>query len=93
MFTLQLHDTKTGNQYIGSAYGKGGIWQRWSDYSSNVHGGNKKLKELCNNKYKQNFQYTILQSLASNISAKEIIKIENLYKVKFGTKSFGLNEN
>jgi len=87
-------DTKTGNQYIGSAYGKGGIWQRWSDYSSNVHAGNKKLKELCNNnKYKQSFQYTILQSLASNISAKEIIKIENLYKVKFGTKSFGLNEN
>jgi len=87
-------DTKTGNQYIGSAYGKGGIWQRWSDYASNIHGGNKKLKELCdNNNYKQNFQYTILQSLPSNISAKEVIKIENLYKEKFGTKSFGLNEN
>lgn len=88
-------DTKTGNQYIGSAYGKGGIWQRWSDYASNIHGGNKKLKELCDNNknYKQNFQYTILQSLPSNISAKEVIKIENLYKEKFGTKSFGLNEN
>ncbi len=23
-------DTRTGNQYIGSAYGNDGIWQKWS---------------------------------------------------------------
>ena len=88
-------DSKTGNQYIGSAYGEGGIWQRWSEYAISVHGNNKRLKELCSsdNNYKMNFRYTVLQSLPSNISKKEVIKLENLFKEKFGTRSFGLNEN
>ena len=88
-------DKKTGNQYIGSAYGQGGVWQRWSDYASNGHGGNQKLIELCANKnnYESNFQFTILKSLPSNLSNREVIKIENLYKDKFGTKAFGLNQN
>lgn len=88
-------DKKTGNQYIGSAYGKNGIWQRWSTYVKNKHGENKKLIELCNssNNYHKNFQYTVLQSLPSNLSAEEVIKIENLYKEKFGSKAHGLNEN
>jgi hypothetical protein len=88
-------DTKTGSQYIGSAYGIGGVWQRWSEYASSIHGDNKRLKELCklDKNYKKNFQYTILESLPSNVNKKEVIKIENLYKEKFGTRAFGLNEN
>lgn len=88
-------DKNTGNQYIGSAYGKDGIWQRWKEYSSNGHGGNKSLKELCliDSEYKKYFQFTIVQSLPSNLSDKDVIVVENLYKKKFGTKIFGLNEN
>ncbi|WP_298481454.1 GIY-YIG nuclease family protein [uncultured Maribacter sp.] len=88
-------DKKTGNQYIGSAYGNNGIWQRWEQYANTMHGGNKKLIELCNNTndYQKNFQYTILQSLPSNLTSKEVVKIENLYKEKFGTRAHGLNEN
>lgn len=88
-------DSKTGNQYIGSANGKNGIWQRWAEYSTNYHGGNKTLIELCNkeNNYFKNFRYSILQSLPSNITQKEIVKIENLYKEKLGTKAHGLNKN
>jgi len=88
-------DTKTGNQYIGSASGKQGIWQRWTEYTNTKHGGNKKLIKLCNISpdYHKNFQYTVLQSLPSNLSNKEVNKIEKLYKEKFGTKSNGLNEN
>lgn len=88
-------DKKTGKQYIGSAYGKGGVWQRWSDYANNVHGDNVLLKELCDSgsNYKQYFQYTVLQSLPSNINMKEVIKIENLFKQKFGTLVHGLNRN
>jgi hypothetical protein len=26
-------DTATGKAYVGSAYGTGGIWQRWSAYA------------------------------------------------------------
>lgn len=88
-------DTETGNQYIGSAYGKEGIWQRWSTYSKTKHGGNKKLIELCefDINYHKNFQYTVLQSLPSNMSKNEVINIETLYKKKFDSKAHGLNQN
>jgi hypothetical protein len=88
-------DKKTGNQYIGSANGKNGIWQRWSDYAKNYHGGNTELIKLIekDNKYYKNFKYSVLQTLPSNISKKEIGKIETIYKEKLGTKVHGLNNN
>ena len=39
-------DNLTGLQYIGSASGQEGIWQRWSEYAQNQTGGNKELKAL-----------------------------------------------
>ena len=88
-------DKNTGNQYIGSANGKEGVWQRWSEYAKTFDGGNKKLKKICKNTtdYHKNFRYSILQSLPSNISQKEIVKIESIYKEKLGTKAYGLNMN
>jgi hypothetical protein len=88
-------DANTGEQYIGSAYGQGGIWQRWSNYVRTCHGGNQKLMKICSTQtnYHQYFRYSILQSLPSNITPKEIIKIENLYKEKLGTRAYGLNMN
>ncbi|OOE56970.1 GIY-YIG nuclease family protein [Salinivibrio sp. IB282] len=88
-------DEENGNQYIGSACGNLGLWQRWSEYVKTKHGNNKSLIELYrNNKdcYK-NFTFSVLQTLPSNVGKGEIEKLENLYKKKFGTKSFGLNEN
>ncbi len=88
-------DVKTGNQYVGSACGYEGIWQRWSEYVCTFHGGNRALIELCEseNEYYNNFRFTILQSLPSNINKMDIVKIENLYKKKLGSKAFGLNRN
>ncbi len=88
-------DTKTGNQYIGSAYGKWGIRQRRKNYTKTKHGWNKELMNLCENdqEYQKNFVYSVLQTLPSNMSPKEIINIENLYKEKLWTRSFGLNNN
>ena len=88
-------DNKTGNQYIGSACGKSGLWQRWCDYVKTKHGNNKNLIELCNSdeKYFKNFTFSILQTLPSNVGKGEIEKIESLYKKKLGTKAFGLNAN
>lgn len=88
-------DNKTGNQYIGSAYGGEGIWQRWASYIPNGHGNNKELKELINKDvaYKTNFKFSILQTLPSNLSSKEVIAFENLYKEKLGSKAYGLNQN
>lgn len=88
-------DKTTGNLYIGSANGNGGIWQRWTEYVKTKTGGNKLLIDLCcnNNNYHKNFQFTVLQTLPSNITQKEIIQIESLYKLKFGSRFYGLNAN
>lgn len=88
-------DNKTGNQYIGSANGKNGIWQRWSDYASNYTGGNDQLISLLKTDplYYKNFKYSVLQTLPSNITQREIVAIEKLYKEKLGSRAHGLNRN
>jgi len=88
-------DTKTGNQYIGSASGVQGLWGRWKDYINSIHGGNKGLKKLIEKEgeqYKYNFQYSILHILSAT-KASQVEYYENLYKQKLGSKVFGYNEN
>ena len=88
-------DSKTGQQYVGSANGKDGIWQRWSEYAANYTGGNKELVALIKSDphYYRHFRYSVLQTLPSNITQREIVAIENLYKQKLGSKAHGLNAN
>ena len=43
--------------------------------------------------YFKNFQFTVLQSLPSNLNSSEVVKLEGMYKRKLGTKVYGLNGN
>lgn len=88
-------DSSTGQQYIGSANGSNGIWQRWSDYAGTGHGHNKELIALhkTDKTHHKNFKFSVLQSLPSNITQREIVEIENLYKQKLGSRAHGLNRN
>lgn len=90
-----ITDKSTGMQYVGSTYGKSGAWGRWEGYFKTIHNGNKRLLGLTANdpNYKYNFQYTILQLLPINITNKEAIDNETLYKNKLGSRAFGLNCN
>lgn len=88
-------DTNTGMQYVGSAYGSGGILGRWKTYTQTGHGNNDQLKELHkdNQDYCKNFRFTILRTLPKSLTNREVIEVENLYKEKLGTRAFGLNSN
>jgi hypothetical protein len=89
-------DSKEGNQYVGSAYGKEGIWGRWTEYAkTGGHGGNKQLIKLLDKdkEYNQNFRFSILETLPSNLTKEEVIVHEKQYKDKLGTRIFGLNSN
>jgi hypothetical protein len=88
-------DNSTGQQYIGSACGAQGIWQRWNDYAATGHGHNKELVALLKEDphHHRNFKFSVLQSLPSNITQREIIAIEALYKEKLGARAHGLNRN
>ena len=88
-------DEENGDQYIGSATGKNGLWGRWSTYFENPTGGNKRLIEKIkkdNDCYKY-FRYSILEVFPKNLTKDEVILKENLYKKKLGSKAHGLNDN
>lgn len=88
-------DNRTGEQYIGSACGKKGIWQRWAEYVKNPSGGNKGLKALLDEdpQYHQNFRYSVLQTLPSNLTSRDVVAVEALYKEKLGSRTHGINGN
>jgi len=88
-------DENDGQQYIGSAYGKNGIWGRWNTYYNDPTGGNKRLVErLQKSQYAyRNFRYSILEIFPGNVTKEEVIQKESLYKRKLGSKIFGLNDN
>jgi hypothetical protein len=88
-------DTKTGQQYVGSAYGDGGLLGRWRAYAKSVHGGNKQMKALAVDRpsLAQDLQFAVLQTLPLASTAKEVIDHERRHKAKLGSRAHGLNSN
>lgn len=88
-------DKLTGDQYIGSASGGEGIWSRWETYVKKKGFENKLLIKRMQEgeNYHLNLQFSILQTLPSSMITSEVIAVENLYKDKLGSKTFGLNAN
>jgi hypothetical protein len=88
-------DERKGDQYIGSASGRRGIWGRWSNYFDDPSGGNMMLKSILENEpdaYKH-FRYSILEVMPGNSVTSEVIAKETLYKKMLGTRAHGLNLN
>ena len=89
-------DGNSGKLYVGSAYGKDGIWGRWYSYASTCHGGNYELQKLFDQngeEYFDKFKYIVLQILPMRMSDKEVIEMESKYKKRYMTREFGLNDN
>lgn len=90
-----ITDTKNGKLYVGTAYGKNGLWGRWSDYAANGHGSNKKLIALLQKDPEavNHFQYAILEILPGSCTADDAIAKETLWKMKLKSREHGYNEN
>ena len=89
-------DKKAGKQYVGSAHGGEGLWQRWVAYTKNGHGGNKELRKLLNTKgqdHVENFQYSILEVCDINANDEYIISRETHWKNVLCSREFGYNKN
>ncbi len=86
----------TGQQYVGSASGSGGIWRRWRDYESSGDGGNAALKRIIADnpsEYPRGLRFSILHHFSSATPAAVAVQIEELYKKKLGSRVIGLNRN
>ena len=88
-------DRYSGKQYIGSAYGIGGIWARWRSYATSASGGNSLLKKLIDGSATRHkhFQFSILRVLEPGAHKDDVIAHEVLVKGKLGSRAFGLNSN
>jgi hypothetical protein len=91
-----ISDTSSGDLYIGSAYGEGGIWQRWNAYVENGHGGNVELKKLLKKggiEYANKFRYSILEIADVHALKNDILKRETHWKDILMSRAYGLNVN
>jgi hypothetical protein len=91
-----ISDNSNGMQYVGSAYGGIGIWQRWSAYAATGHGGNKELRQLLRDhgdSYANNFQYSIVEFCDIYSSSEYIISRECHWKNVLLSREYGYNHN
>jgi len=84
-----IFDVKQRKGYVGSAGGQDNILGRWLGYAASGHCGNKKLKQL----NPRNFVFTILQRTSPDLEQKELLRLEESWKVRLHTREYGLNEN
>jgi hypothetical protein len=80
---------RTREQYVGSATGEGGFWQRWLGYFDTGHGENVELKS----RKPSDYQIAILEVAGSDASTEDILRMEALWKTKLQSREMGLNRN
>lgn len=92
-----LTDTKTGKLYVGSATGEGGVAARWGSYLDSKHGGNKKLRELCEREgeeyFRENFEFTLLEYFGMSYDPQKVLEREQWWKDCLDTRAHGYNDN
>jgi len=85
-----IFDTSAGKGYVGSAYCADNLLGRWRNYAASGHGGNRLLKQ----RDPQHFRFTVLELVAPNMEADEVIRRESTWKERLHTRQpHGLNDN
>ena len=84
-------DSVTGEQYVGSATGTGGLWQRWCQYAKSGHGGNLKLRELCGRgpAHPAAFRFSILETFSRTLSREEALDLRLSLSRSWGQERLG----
>jgi GIY-YIG catalytic domain len=80
---------KTKEQYVGSATGEQGFWQRWQDYALTGHGGDVALKS----REPSDYQVSILEVAGTAATPEDILAMEIHWKKKLQSREMGLNRN
>jgi len=91
-----ISDTISGKLYVGSAYGDGGIWQRWVCYSMSGHGGNLQLAALLKSEGTSraaHFRFAVLEIADTHASPEDIRARESHWKQVLLSRDHGLNSN
>ena len=80
---------RTKEQYVGSATGENGFWQRWMEYYNTGHGGNAGLKS----REPSDYQVAVLEVAGSAANHEDILEMEGRWQRKLQSRDMGLNRN
>ena len=85
-----IFDVSDRRGYVGSAYGRENILQRWLAYAATGHGGNVRLRK----RDPKNFRFSILQRVSPDMDEPAVIRLEGTWKERLHTGNpNGLNDN
>lgn len=76
--------------YVGSAYGSGGFYRRWTSYADG-HGGNVAMREIGG--AARDYDVSILETAGSGLEREDVFDLESQWKRKLGSRARGLNRN
>jgi hypothetical protein len=83
-----IFDEVDGKGYVGSAYGRDNLLERWLNYAASGHGGNKLLRK----RDPKSFRFTILQRVSPDMDRDDVIRLEETWKDRLHTRPpHGLN--
>ena len=93
-----ITDTSNGKLYVGSATSRNRMLMvRWESYVKTLHGGNKKLRRIVEEKgedhIKNYFQYSILENYNAKVSDDIVLKREAWWKEVLQSRTYGYNDN
>ena len=93
-----ITDTSNGQLYVGSATSRNRMLMvRWESYVKTLHGGNKKLRRIVEEKgedhIKNYFQYSILENYNAKVSDDFVLKREAWWKEVLQSRTYGYNDN
>lgn len=90
-----IADEQTGDQYVGSACGAAGLYQRWATYAANGHGHNHALVELLGvSAHRVNdLRFSVVEAFPLSAPPGEIRNRENFWKRALITRQHGYNRN
>jgi hypothetical protein len=93
-----VSDKMNGKQYVGSAYGDGGIWSRWACYMETGHGWNDELMKLLKRrggrKYaRQQFVFAVLEAMSMTTPDSVVQEREDHWKHVLLSREHGYNKN
>jgi len=80
-----------GMQYVGSATGERGFWQRWESYLANGHGGNRVL--MRDGRDARNAVVSLLEVSGSSETDHDIVRQEMFWQRKLGSRAKPLETN
>lgn len=92
-----IHDRKSGRPYVGSAYGDTGMWARWEQYATTLHGGNLDLRDLVDRQgdayVRDNLVFALLEFWSMRTPDDYVLEREKYWKRVLLSREFGHNKN